>query len=119
LEAEVRLKYAIEGNAAVFMPERDHLDVTDRDDFIAAFEEAAASSGSVLFVLDLTGVRFVDSSGLGAVMSVLRKLRAEGRDMVACSVAKNVLVLFDLVRLDRVMQVFPDREAALRALAAR
>lgn len=38
--------------------------------------------------------------------------------MVVCSIAKPVKLLFDIVRLDRIMRDFPDRAAAVEYLEA-
>ncbi len=105
----------------VLIPRDDHLDASNRDDFRASLEAAidrAAAEGKRQFVLDLMNVRFVDSSGLGVMMAALRRLRGSDCDMVACNIAKPVKVLFDLVRLDRVMSVYADRAAAVASYAA-
>ncbi len=103
------------------IPRDDHLDASNREDFRVSLEAAidrAAAEGMRRFVLDLMNVRFVDSSGLGVMMAALRRLRGAGGDMVACNIAKPVKVLFDLVRLDRVMSVYADRAAAVASYAA-
>lgn len=113
------MRLEIEAAFAVAVPEGDHVDASNKEAFKEALEAAAEAAAGKPILLDLSSVRFVDSSGLGAVMAVLRKLRGEGRDMAACGVSANVLVLFDLVRLDRVMRVFPDRASAAAAFPGR
>lgn len=66
-------------------------------------------------VMDLGQVTFVDSSGLGAILSCLRELNAAGGDLKLCGVAAPVRALFEMVRLHRIMDILPTREAALRA----
>lgn len=98
----------------VFVPRVDFLDASNREEFREALE--ALIEPGVLMAVDLSAVRFVDSSGLGVLMSALKKIRAQGGDGVACRIEKPVKQLFNLVRLDRVMQDFPDRESAVAAL---
>jgi anti-sigma B factor antagonist len=66
-------------------------------------------------VLDLSRVRFVDSSGLGAFISCLRKLNAKGGDLKLCGMSKQVRAVFELVRMHRVFDICETREEAVHA----
>ena len=69
-------------------------------------------------VLDLSDVRFVDSSGLGAFISCLRKLNAKGGDLKLCGMSEQVRAVFELVRMHRILEICPTREAAMLAFGA-
>ncbi len=66
-------------------------------------------------ILDLSSLKFVDSSGLGAILSCLRQLNAVGGDLKLCGMIKPVRALFELVRMHRVFEIFNTREEALRS----
>lgn len=66
-------------------------------------------------VLDLSRLRFVDSSGLGAFISCLRKLNARGGDLKLCGMSKAVRAVFELVRMHRVFDILGTRDEAVRA----
>jgi anti-sigma B factor antagonist len=66
-------------------------------------------------VLDLTRLRFVDSSGLGALISCLRLVNARGGDLKLFGMSSDVRAVFELVRMDRVFEIFPTSDDALRA----
>jgi anti-sigma B factor antagonist len=66
-------------------------------------------------VLDLSRLRFVDSSGLGAFISCLRKLNAKGGDLKLCGMSKQVRAVFELVRMHRVFDIVGTTEDAARA----
>ena len=66
-------------------------------------------------VIDLTPLQFVDSSGLGALLSCLRQLRAKGGDLKLCCISKQVKAALELVRLHRVFDIFSTRDEAVRA----
>jgi anti-sigma B factor antagonist len=68
-------------------------------------------------VLDLRRVRFVDSSGLGAFLSCLRRANEHGGKLELCGLGPAVRAVFELVRMHRVFDLHPDREAALAAFA--
>lgn len=66
-------------------------------------------------VIDLGRVRFVDSSGLGAMLSCLRQLTAKGGDLKLCGMSKQVRATFELVRMHRIFDIFGTREEAAHA----
>jgi len=78
---------------------------------------ALAASGARL-VLDMGQVRFMDSSGLGALLSTLRSLSATGGDLKICNLTPAVRVLFELVRVHRVFDVLESREEAIAAFGS-
>ena len=69
-------------------------------------------------VLDLSGVRFVDSSGLAALLYCLRRVEPAAGDVKLCGLGPPVRTLFELVRLHRVFDICDDREHAVRAFRA-
>jgi anti-sigma B factor antagonist len=66
-------------------------------------------------VIDLSRLRFVDSSGLGAFISCLRKLNGRGGDLKLCGMSKQVRAVFELVRMHRIFDIFATKEEAARA----
>lgn len=66
-------------------------------------------------VFNLSRLRFVDSSGLGAFLSCLRKVNARGGDLKLCGLSKNVRAVFELVRMHRVFEIHEACEDAVRA----
>ncbi len=68
-------------------------------------------------ILDLSRLRFIDSSGLGAILSCLRQLSAKGGDLKLCGMTKQVRAVFELVRMHRIFDIYATREGALQAFA--
>ena len=69
--------------------------------------------------LDLSHLRFVDSSGLGAFISCLRRLNAKGGDLKLYGMSKQVRAVFELVRMDRILDIFATKDEAMVAFGAR
>ena len=67
--------------------------------------------------LDLAAVRFIDSSGLGALLSCLRKLKEKGGDLKLFGMSAAGRGVFELVRMHRVFEIYPTRAEAVRAFA--
>jgi len=66
-------------------------------------------------VFDLSQLNFVDSSGLGVMLSCLRQLNAEGGELKLYGMTKPVRALFELVRMHRIFDIFNTSEEAIRA----
>jgi len=73
--------------------------------------------GQNQLVLDLSGVDFVDSSGLGAIVSCLKRLGPRGN--LAIAGAKGAVSrLFTLTRMDKVFALHDTVDAAVDQLSA-
>lgn len=68
-------------------------------------------------VLDMHGVRFVDSSGLGALISCLRHVRASKGGLKLCSMTGRVRELFELLCMHQVFNIVEPRAEAARSFA--
>ena len=68
-------------------------------------------------VIDMSAVQFVDSSGLGAILSCLRQLNEHGADMKVFGLSKSVRALFELVRIHKVIDIHNSKEEAISAFA--
>jgi len=69
------------------------------------------------FVIDLSGVTMVDSSGLGHLLQTLRRALAQGVTGCFSAPSENVLKILQLTRLDRVVPIHSSLEIALGFLA--
>lgn len=63
-----------------------------------------ANQGRFRVVLDLGGVEFVDSSGLGALIHMHKTLEGRGR-LALCNLDPKVAQLFKVTRLERVFAI--------------
>jgi anti-sigma B factor antagonist len=68
--------------------------------------------GSRQIVLDLGAVQFLDSTGLGAIVSSLKRLEGNGV-LVICNAGEMVMDVFRLTRMDRVFPIVRSLEEAL------
>ncbi|MHC4956554.1 MAG: STAS domain-containing protein [Planctomycetota bacterium] len=64
-------------------------------------------------VVDLSGVTFVDSSGLATLIEALQGTKRYDGDLVLCALAPTVLGVFQLANLDNIFQLATTREEAL------
>jgi anti-sigma B factor antagonist len=100
--------------AVVILP-YDELDASNAAELKRDFGPVVEAQPRLVF--DLTRLRFIDSSGLGAFLSCLRKANEHGGELKLCGLSKAVRAVFELVRMHRVFDIHATREAAVRAFA--
>ena len=101
------------GDIAVVLLPGETLDVSNGQDF--RHDVAAVLEGKSKVIFDMTAIRFIDSSGCGALLSCLRNLKAHGGSLKICGVSKPVRSLLELIRMHRVLDIFDTREEAVGA----
>jgi anti-sigma B factor antagonist len=74
-----------------------------------------AGDASGRIVVDMGRVDFIDSSGLGAIVSVMKQLGAERR-MDLAALTPNVAKVFRLTRMDTVFVIHASVEDAFNGL---
>ncbi|KPG82421.1 STAS domain-containing protein [Frigoribacterium sp. RIT-PI-h] len=70
-------------------------------------------AGDRLIVVDLSGTTFVDSSGLGALVSCLKSARQAGGDLRLVAPTEQVSMVLRLTNLDRILKPRASVAAAL------
>jgi len=79
---------------------------------------AAIEAGRTALVLDLSGVMFIDSTGLSVLLNALRRLTRAGGAMALVCQNPTVLRLFEITRLDSTFDIHAEVEPALAAVQA-
>ncbi|MUM78491.1 STAS domain-containing protein [Pseudodesulfovibrio sp. F-1] len=103
------------GNAVILRPREERLDAANSGLLKSRFVDMV-NDGHRSFVIDLSAVDFMDSTGLAALMSCLKTLGGQG-EIVLASLTGKVRKLFALTRLDQgVFRLFASTEEALAAL---
>lgn len=68
------------------------------------------ATGADIVLIDLKDVKFIDSSGLGVLVSVMKTVRTSGGKLFVCSLNEQVKMLFELTKMDRVFEKFADQD---------
>ena len=72
--------------------------------------------GPPRIVIDMEGVSFVDSTGLGSVIAALKQIRGSQGELRLAAPNQQVRVVLELTTLDRVFPYYPTVEDALAGL---
>lgn len=68
-------------------------------------------------VLNMAPLKFVDSSGLGALIACLREANGRKGDFRLCSMSRSVRALFELMRMHRVFGIYESVDDAVASFA--
>jgi anti-sigma B factor antagonist len=74
-------------------------------------EVTAQKPGQV--IVDLSGVPYMDSSGVASLVKLLARVRRDGGVVKLAGLTPRVRSVFEITRLDTVFQIFSDKEEAL------
>ncbi len=64
-------------------------------------------------VVDLSGVTYIDSSGIASLVEALQETRRRGKHLALAAVSGSALRVFELARLDRVFSIYATVEEGL------
>ena len=98
-------------NYSIFAVSEDKLDTTIAPDVKAKFAEAQAE-GAKFLIVDLSSVKYADSSGLSALLVGNRSFSEIGA-FVIFGVQEHVEKLIKISMLDKVLNIQPSKEEAV------
>lgn len=96
----------------IVCPQFDRLDSSSTISFKSKLQEII-NNGDKLIVLNLENIKFVDSTGLGSIVSVIKLLSKEG-DLLLCCIDEIIMSMFRLTRMDRVFKICETEEEAIK-----
>jgi anti-sigma B factor antagonist len=76
------------------------------------------SQGHHRVVVDLEGVDFLDSTGLGVLVGGLKRLRSHDGDLTLVCTQRRILKVFEITGLTKVFQIYDDVDSATSGAAA-
>ena len=74
------------------------------------------NAGALGLVVDMTTTTFCDSAGISAITRAVRRAAANDATIRLAVASPAVLRVLDLVGVDRLIDVYPDADAALASL---
>ena len=119
-ESEIQVDVRDLGTAAVLIPRITYLNYASSDGVKTLLKQACSArlaAGAKTIVLDLTEVGLVDSCGLSLLISVKKVVDAESARFALCGLTPVIQRLFEITKLDRAFQIFPDQASAISGAA--
>jgi anti-sigma B factor antagonist len=91
------------------------LDLYSADAFRGALDEAL-DDGATRLVIDLGEVEFIDSVALGVLANAMKRVRAAGGGLAVISGNQQIVRVFEITGLDRLVVIAPALADALERL---
>ena len=93
-------------------------ELISRDQAVKLLEEidAAVAKNLNKILLNLTELKYMNSSGLNVIINILTKARKAGGDVAICCVNKKVNELLVITKLSSVFNVCENEEKAIKIL---
>jgi len=108
------LKTELNGNLMVIFVREERLDAHNSDELKAELNRIF-EQGTKDILLDLKEVRFIDSSGLGVLVSGFKNASTRQGSLRLCGLQTQVKSMFELTRLHRVFDIFQTVDEALES----
>ena len=86
-----------------------HVNAANASEFQKQLTNAVISEDYSTFLVDMERVDFLDSAGLMALVSAFRLAQSLGRHFIICSVKPSIRMVFELTQLDKVIDIFDNR----------
>lgn len=114
----MKINIAERNGTAVVRPNSPRVDLEVAGEFRAALVQLI-DGGHRQLVVDMSDVNFVDSSGLGALVSAMKalKLLKGGGDLRLANVQPPVVALLEIIRLHRVFASYPSVDQAVQSFS--
>lgn len=68
--------------------------------------EGCVEAGTKIVLLDLRNIKFINSSGLMALVVVFKMIRSAGGMLFVCSISQQVRMIFEMTGVDQVFETF-------------
>lgn len=83
---------------------------------LSDFQAVVRAEKSPVVILDIAGVTYVDSSGLGSIINAHVSCVKSARRLALAAVPSRVMTLLQVAHVDHVLTIFPAAKEALKAL---
>jgi anti-sigma B factor antagonist len=88
------------------------------EDPLREYVDRLVREGRVRLVLDMAGVTFIDSAGLGTLVGKYVSVHKAGGDIKLLNLTPRTAHLFEITKLTRVFEAFRSEQDAVRSFAA-
>jgi anti-sigma B factor antagonist len=92
------------------------IDATNCKELQKAFSLWLHDSANIVF--DCSALDFIDSSGLGAIVSCLRKALEQKGDLKLTALGPKVSLIFELTKAKQLFSIYPDAASAVTSFNA-
>lgn len=109
----LKIAKRMEGDVAIISPEGS-IDTHTAPDFEAALKELIGG-GKTKIVVDLSGVGYISSAGVGVFMSLIDEVKGKGGDIKIASAIDKVYKVFEMLGFTNILSFYNSVDEAVNA----
>lgn len=117
-ESKMNISHLFENQILTVTLEGENLDAKEAPLIKQKVIDLIAENNASKVILDLHHLNFIDSSGLGSLLSLLRALNGRGGDLKIASMTKPIRTVFELVCMHKIFEIYNNVEEAKRSFQA-
>lgn len=114
-EEKMEVEHKSEEGVLIITPEGSSLDAKEAPEFKEKVINIISNDNANNVIFDLHRLQFIDSSGLGSFLSVLRVLHTRGGELKLANMNKPIRTMFELVSMHKIFEIFHSTEDAVRS----
>jgi sigma-B regulation protein RsbU (phosphoserine phosphatase) len=114
-EGKMDISHDTKDGVLVVTLEGEHLDARETPFFKQKVVDLLENERVSRAVFDLHRLQFIDSSGLGAFLSILKALHSKGGDLKLSGMNRTIRTMFELVCMHKIFEIFNSPDEALRS----
>jgi anti-anti-sigma factor len=111
----MEFSHIVRENILVITPQVEKLDAMSAPAFKGEILDFIHQKEMKNLIIDLSHLQFIDSSGLGAFLSIQRTLNKQGGTLKLAYLNKTVQTMFEIVSMHRILDIFPTVDEAVKS----
>lgn len=112
---EVNVSHVIRGNILEIAFKDANCDAMNTPALKKEILKLIDQTGCSKIVFDLSGLQFIDSSGLGLFLSIQRALYDHGGKLKIACLNKPIQTVFEIVSMHRIFEIYPTVHDAVKS----
>lgn len=111
----MEMAHTLANDVLIITPDVANLDAAHAAEFKEKAVQLITENEINHVVLDMSQVEFIDSSGLGSFLSILRLLHGQGGELKLARVHRSIKTMFELVAMNKIFDIHDLIEDAIAA----
>lgn len=111
----MELEHTKMDNLLILIPQVESLDARDARDFKEKAIDIISNNNAQQVIISLRQIQFIDSSGLGSFLAILKNLHTSGGELKLTEMNKPIRTIFELVSMHKIFEIFNSLDDAIQS----
>ena len=87
--------------------------ISTQNEFKDFFDNLIKESGSETVVINMDGVGYMNSAGIGIIIDSYKRFKAMNGRMILCNLVSDINKLFEVTKLNKFIEIYENEEMAI------